>query len=138
MTGLSTPPQPAPDVDTEGFWRATAQGRLALCRCRECGTWLQPPLERCRLCGGLTAFQDVSGRGRVHSYIIVRHPVASGYLDNLPYTIALVELEEQERLRLSARLVDVEPAEVRIGMPVRAEIVALPGGAHRVPVFRPA
>jgi len=42
------PPQPSPDVDTAPFWAATAAGQLAICRCQDCGLWLQPPLERCR------------------------------------------------------------------------------------------
>lgn len=135
---LSVPPQPAPDPDTEGFWRATAEGRLAMCRCLACRTWMQPPLERCRRCGSETAFEDVSGDGEVHSYIVVRHPVAPGYLDNLPYVVALVELDEQPGLRLSARLLDTPPDEVRIGMRVRTEIVPHPGGDHHIPVFRAA
>lgn len=135
---LGVPPQPQPDVDTEGFWQATSEGRLALCRCRVCRTWLQPPLERCRRCGGETGFEDVSGGGEVHSYIVVRHPAVPGYLDNLPYVVALVELDEQPGLRLPARLVGVEPGEVRIGMRVDVEILPLPGGEHRVPVFRTA
>ena len=137
-TDLATPPQPDPDVDTEGFWQATAEGRLALCRCRTCRAWLQPPLERCRHCNEPTAFEAVTGRGVVHSYIVVHHPVAPGYLDQLPYVVALVELAEQQGLRLPGRLVGIEPPDVTIGMAVQAEIVPLPGGDHRVPVFRPS
>ena len=89
----STPPQPAPDPDTQGFWDATAAGTLALCRCVACRTWLQPPLERCRACAGSTRFETVSGRGTLYSFIVTRQRV-------------------------------------------RAEIVDLPGGAFRIPVFR--
>lgn len=135
---LDTPPQPEPDLDSEGFWRATAEGRLALCRCRSCGLWLQPPLERCRRCAGETAFEAVAGRGRLHSFIVVRHPAVPGYLEQLPYVVGLVELEEQDGLRLPARVVGFEPDEVRVGQPVEAEIVPLAGGDHRVAVFRPA
>lgn len=135
---LTMPPQPSPDVDTDGFWAATAEGRLALCRCRSCRTWLQPPLERCRRCGGDTAFEDVSGRGAIHSFIVVRHPAVPGFLDELPYVVGLVELVEQPGLRLPARIIGVEPDAVMIGMAVEAELVALPGGDRRVPVFRAA
>jgi len=138
MTDLaSLPPQPAPDVDSEGFWRATAEGRLALCRCRACGLWHQPPLERCRRCEGPTAFEDVAGTGSVYSFIVVRQPSVPGYLDDLPYVVALVELDEQVGLRLPARLVGIDPDEVAVGRAVRVELVELPGGDFTVPVFRP-
>jgi uncharacterized OB-fold protein len=134
---MSYPPQPAPDVDSARFWQATAEGRLALCRCVDCGLWLQPPLERCRRCGGATTFEDVSGNGSVYSFIVQRQPSVVGYVDAIPYVVALVELDEQPGLRLPARLVGVEPEDVRVDMRVTAELVELPGGDFTVPVFRP-
>jgi len=133
----SVPPQPAPDADSAGFWQATADGRLALARCTECRHWLMPPLERCRRCGGPVAWEVVRGTGRVHSFIVVHYPAVPGYAEDLPYVVGLIELDEQPGLRLSARIVGVEPDAVRIGQPVLADIVDLPGGPYRVPVFHP-
>lgn len=130
------PPQPLPDADTAGFWEATAEGRLAMCRCQDCGLWHQPPLERCRRCAGPTAFDDVAGTGTVATFIVQRQAAVAGYLDG-PYTVGLVELDEQTGLRLPARIVGIEPEDVRCGLRVRAEIVDLPGGSYKVPVFRP-
>ncbi len=136
MTAAQYPPQPVPDVDTEGFWQATAEGRLALCRCTECGLWLQPPLERCRRCAGATAFEEVAGTGTIYSFIVQRQPSVVGYQDAIPYVVALVELDEQTGLRLPTRIVGLEPEDVAVGMRVRAELVDLPGGDYKVPVFR--
>jgi uncharacterized OB-fold protein len=135
---FGVPPQPVPDVDTEGFWAATADGRLALCRCAACGLWLQPPMERCRRCAAPTAYEDVAGTGTVYSFIVQRQPSVVGYLDALPYVVALVELDEQRGLRLPSRLVGVEAEAVHVGMRVRAELVDLPGGDYKIPVFHPA
>ncbi len=135
---LTIPPQPSPDVDSAGFWRATAEGRLAICRCTACGLWHQRPLELCRKCAAPTTFEDVSGKGVVYSFIVVRHPVSPGYLDAVPYVIALVELPEQASLRLPTRIVDVEPAAVHVGMAVEVRLDPLPGGDFVVPVFTPA
>jgi uncharacterized protein len=137
VTAPQYPPQPAPDFDTAGFWEATAEGRLALCRCADCGLWLQPPLERCRRCAGPTRFEDVSGRGTVHTFLVQRQPSVVGYVDAVPYVVALVELDEQPGLRLASRIVDVEPEQVAVGMRVVADVVPLPGGDFHVPVFRP-
>jgi uncharacterized protein len=133
----STPPQPAPNVDSEGFWEATAEGRLVIRRCQACKLWLQPPLERCRECGAETAWEEVAGTGEVYSFIVVRQPSVPGYLDDLPYVVALVDLDEQVGLRLPTRL-DVEPDSVKVGMRVRAHLVPLAGGDFTIPVFAPA
>jgi uncharacterized protein len=137
MTTAQYPPQPAPDVDSEGFWAATAEGHLAFCRCVECGVWLHPPLERCRRCEGATAFEAVTGTGTIYSFIVQRQPSVAGYLDAIPYVVALVDLDGAPGVRLPARIVGIEPELVTVGMAVAAEFVALPGGDYRVPVFRP-
>ena len=136
MTAAQYPPQPVPDVDSEGFWDATAEGHLAMCRCVECGLWLQPPLERCRRCAGTTAFEAVSGTGTIYSFIVQRQPSVVGYQDEIPYVVALIELDEQLGLRLPSRIVGLEPEQVSVGMRVRAELVELPGGDYKIPVFR--
>jgi len=131
------PPQPAPDLDTDGFWRATAAGTLMLCRCQTCGHWHHPPLEHCRRCAAATAFEPVSGDGTVYTFIVQRQPAVVGYFDQVPYAVAVVELDEQPGLRLTGRVVDVDVDEVHIGLRVVARIDELPGGTYRVPVFIP-
>jgi uncharacterized OB-fold protein len=138
MSSIAVPPQPAPDADTAPFWEATAEGRLSLCRCQSCSLWLQPPLERCRRCGGPTAFEEVAGTGTIYSYIVQRQASVVGYVDAVPYVVAIVELDEQLALRLPARIVDVEPEEMYVGLRVSCRLTALPGGPFVIPVFAPA
>jgi uncharacterized OB-fold protein len=118
------PPLPVADPTTEGFWASLAEGTFRCCRCTDCRTWLQPPLERCRRCGGPTAWQEVSGDGTVFSFIVVRHQTIPGHTP--PYVVALVELVEQPGLRFTG-LLDAEPGEVAIGQPVRAVIAPIDG-----------
>lgn len=132
------PPQPDPDADTAPFWEATAGGELRICRCQACGHWHQPPLERCRRCAGPTAFEPIAGDGAIYTFIVQRQPAVVGYFDQVPYAVALVDLDEQAGLRLPGRVVGVEPDEVVIGMRVRARIDELPGGDRHVPVWVPA
>ena len=54
----------------------------------------------------------------------------------VPYVIAVVELEEQAGLRVLTNIVGTSSADVSINMPVRVEFVER--GAAFVPVFRPA
>lgn len=130
------PPQPAPDADSEAFWQATAAGRLTICRCTSCRLWLQPPLERCRVCNGPTAFEEISGNGEVYSFIVVRQASVPGYLTDLPYAVVLVELDEQKGLRLPSRIIGTPIESIRVGMRVKAELVRLSGGDYVVPIFR--
>jgi hypothetical protein len=135
VSGPAPPLQPALNPDTAGFWAATARGELALCWCAACDRFVQPPVERCPTCAGPMAFRPVSGKGHVHSFIVVHRAVVPGSAPG--DVIALVELVEQDGLRLATRLVDLDAAGVRIGLPVEAAIVDLPGGDHHIPVFRP-
>jgi uncharacterized OB-fold protein len=134
---VEVPPQPVPDDDSLGFWRAMERGQLEVCRCQQCRRWLHPPLERCPRCWSETAFEQVAGTGLVHAFIVVHQPAIPGYRDQLPYTVALVELDEQSGLRLPGRVVGIDPAGVTVGLRVAAEIVDLPGGDYKVAVFRP-
>jgi uncharacterized OB-fold protein len=135
LDALHTPPQPLPDTDSAGFWEATAKGELSLCRCDSCGLWMQPPLERCRKCNATTSYQPISGHGEVNSFIVQHRPVTVGYLDNVPYVVAIIEFDEQKGLRLPGRIVDMRPGEVTVGMRVKARLDNLPGGDFVVPVF---
>lgn len=132
----SLPPQPHPDFDSAPFWAATAEARLELCRCDACDIWHQPPLEHCRECGGETGFAPVSGAGTLRSFIVVRHAAVPGYLDDLPYVVGLVDLDEQAGLRLPTRLLDADLETLEIGQRVSAEIVPLAGGDFYVAAFR--
>lgn len=116
---LLLPPIPVPDVESQGFWDALADDRLDLCRCTECRTWMQPPLEHCRRCGAETTFEPASGNGTVYSFIVVRHPAVPGHIP--PYVVAMVELDEQPGLRLTG-ILDLDPDAVEIGMAVTADV----------------
>jgi uncharacterized OB-fold protein len=131
------PPQPDPDFDTAPFWEATADGRLAMCRCQSCQLWHYPPLERCRKCAGPTAFEPVTGSGTISTFIVQRQGAIVGYFKDLPYAVALVDLDEQPNLRLPGRIVDIDVDDVVIGMRVNARLEALPGGDFTVPVWVP-
>ena len=94
-----------------------------------------PPLERCRRCGAPTTFEPISGNGTIYTFIVQRQPAVVGYFDQVPYAVALVDIDEQPGVRLPGRVVDIDPDDVTIGMRVSARIVDLPGGNYRIPVF---
>ena len=131
----ASPPQPLVDADSAGFWAATARGEFAVCRCQECRRWIHPPIERCVKCAGPTAFEAVSGRGTIHSFIVANRPSVPGFGHLVPYVVAVVELAEQPGLRVVSRITGIDPGDVAIGQPVRAEVVDLRGGSFRIAEF---
>ncbi|MEA3460128.1 MAG: Zn-ribbon domain-containing OB-fold protein [Chloroflexota bacterium] len=84
--------------------------------CEKCGAKLFPPRDVCPECGNpVAASYAFSGQGEIYSYSTV-HQAPEGYEEFVPYTVALVKLEEGPLV--TAQLTDVDPDEVRIGMAV--------------------
>jgi uncharacterized OB-fold protein len=124
-------PYPVPDAETAPFWEAVAAGRLDLQRCRSCHRHVFYPRSLCPHCGGVDLdWVTVSGNGTVYSFTVV-HRAPAEFQAEAPYVVALVELEEG--VRMLTRLVEVEPAEVRVAMPV--EVILR--GEPPLPYFRP-
>jgi uncharacterized protein len=138
MTALADiPPQPLPNVETTAFWEATAAGHVALCRCTDCLTYLHPPLERCRVCGGETAFEELpSVTGTVTGRIVMHRSSVPGQGPG-PYAIVLVDMDAAPGVRLTGRIAGLDPADVRVGQRVAARIVPVPGSNYHQPEFVP-
>lgn len=114
------PPLPVPDALSRPFWEAAAQARLVIQQCRRSGRWFHPPQPVCTCCGQHDLeFREVSGRGVVESFVIMRDKRIAGFEDRVPYVNLFVELDEQPGLILVANLVGAEPDAVSIGDRVR-------------------
>jgi hypothetical protein len=116
------------------FWTGGANGELLVMRCGACGRWVHPPVASCPDCDGELSPQPASGEGTVFTFTVNRH--AYNPEVPLPYVIAIVELVEQEGLRLMTNLTNCDPDAVDIGMPVR--VAFEDHGEVFVPVFEPA
>ena len=104
--------------DNEFFWTSGEDGRLRFTRCQSCGYWIHPTGPICPECHSKElAPEVVSGSATLHTYTINRQAWIPGF--EPPYVVAIVELPEQEGLRLTTNLVNVELDDVRIGMPVQ-------------------
>jgi uncharacterized protein len=127
-------PRPALTQDNEFFFEGARAGTLLVQRCTVCGTLRHPPRPACPECGAFEWDTVASqGRGTVYSFVVVHHPQIPSF--DYPLPIAVVELEEGTRL--VADLVAVAADEVRIGMPVQVEMVAV-DDELTLPMFKPA
>ncbi|OCC24408.1 hypothetical protein MB02_07455 [Croceicoccus estronivorus] len=129
-------PVPAPDPETKPFWDGMQEGRLMIQRCPNTGTYQFPPTTFCP--GSLTTpeWVEASGRGKIFSWIVVRHPVPRDiFADKVPYVVALVELEEG--CRMTGNLIGCDPEDVKADMAV--EIAFNPVSPElTLPAFRPS
>jgi uncharacterized OB-fold protein len=109
---------PKLDTSNRHFWTGGEHGELRFLRCGACGCWIHPPGPVCPGCLSRDISPEaVSGYGRVHTYT-VNHKAWYPGLEP-PYVVAIVELPEQEGLRLTTNIVGCAPADVHVGMAVR-------------------
>lgn len=128
-------PRPVITHLNRGFWDGCAAGELRIQRCTRCGRWQHPPRGRCSAClAADVRFEATSGRGTVFSFTIVHHAFRPGLAT--PYLLALVELAEQDCVRLTTNIVGCVPDAVTIGMPVQVTFETQDDG-FAVPLFEP-
>jgi hypothetical protein len=115
------------------FYAECAKGRLCFQRCRACNTWRHLPRHGCAACGSTDwEWAPSTGRGRVFSWTVTHQAPFPGFAT--PYIVAVIELEEG--VRMAAGLRDVDPAELRLDLPVELDLEPVTETAA-VPFFRP-
>lgn len=131
--GAPTRPDPVYTPDAAFFWEGVARGELLGQRCAECKRFAHPPRPMCPACHSLKRENvKLSGRGKVCSWVIPRHPAPLGFAESP--IVALIELEEG--IRLVSNIIETQPEAVRNGLPVEVTFAPTRGG-RAVPVFRP-
>ncbi|WP_281728881.1 bifunctional MaoC family dehydratase N-terminal/OB-fold nucleic acid binding domain-containing protein [Gordonia paraffinivorans] len=119
--------KPSVSRDTAFFWEGVKAHELRIQRDGE-GALRHPPVPatwKPRQPDGTVPETDyvvAAGTGTVYSYVVHRAPKVPGR--QLPFVVALVELDEG--VRMLGELRGVEPEEVSIGMPVRVTFLDFP------------
>lgn len=133
---------PTPTSESAAFWTGGREGQLLIYRCHECGHFFHPPAPACWRCRSRdVAPGPVSGRATVAAYTINRQPWIPGF--EPPYVVAMVELAEERDVRLITNIIDVAPANLRVGLDVEVvfEDWTPPSGDEErrvwLPLFRP-
>jgi uncharacterized OB-fold protein len=110
-------PIPVKDHVTERFWESAREHRLLIQRCGDCDAFQFFPQTFCRVClSDRIEWVESSGRGQVYSYTIVHRSPNAGFDEDVPYSVALIDL--QEGVRMMSNVVEIEPQDLHVGMPV--------------------
>ena len=138
---MTAPPQipkplPNPSPISRPFWEAAKEHRLSIQRCLSCREYVFYPRTLCPHCGAAELeWVDVSGKATLYSYTIARRATARPWDADVPYVIAIVELEEG--VRMTTNIVGCAPEDVRIGMALVPEFQDVNEKITLV-MFRPA
>jgi uncharacterized protein len=118
---------PAVDEEAAPFWQAAEQGRLVVQACGSCGRRRHPPRPMCPSCRSTQrTWEQVTGTGRIWSYVVPHPPLLEPYSSLAPYNVVVVELDVDPRIRFVGNLIahrqaplnSVDPSTINIGEPV--------------------
>lgn len=111
--------KPLPNVnqDSKKFWTGCKVQELRFQKCKDCDHIRWPASMICPLCYSRdTQWIVASGKGKVYTFVVYHVAYHPGFKDDVPYVVAVVELEEGPHLLTN--IVGCRPDEVKCDMPV--------------------
>ena len=126
-------PQARETLDNAPYLQGWRRGKLVLQHCSSCNRFVFYPRAMCPHCwNDKLEWKDVSGKGKIVSFSLVRRPNDPVFNDEAP--IALAEVMLDENVAMLARILDGEPV---IGMRVTLASDAATTARYPLPAFRP-
>ena len=128
-------PLPRITGETKPFWNAARLGTLAIQRCDDCHQYQWYPRGFCSNCWSThIRYVKASGKGTVWTYTITYQNRSPGFSQEVPYVLALVELDEG--VKVFTNIIECKPDDVQIGMAVEVVFVQATPQIH-IPMFKP-
>lgn len=110
-------PLPVVTEESRPFWDGCQHGKLLLQYCNECHRYQFYPRLFCMHCGSnALRWVEASGQGVIYSFTIIHQNKSPEYVNDVPYNVAIVQLEEGSRLM--SNIVDIDTGEMRVDLPV--------------------
>ena len=110
---------PQVDHDSLPYWRHLREHNARLQKCEKCSRFRFPPMPSCPYCGALGgSWTPISGKGKVYTWMVIDHPIDPRLAAEVPFVIAMVELEEGPGV--AGRMVGIEREQIKGDMPVKA------------------
>ncbi|MCO5089569.1 OB-fold domain-containing protein [Bosea sp. (in: a-proteobacteria)] len=130
--------KPLPKIDALNapYWEGAKAGELRIQACGHCGRHSADPARLCMSCGSPElSWVAASGRARLWSFGIFHKAYFPSFAPDVPYNVAIVELEEGPRLY--SNIVGVANDDIKVGMPLKVHFEAVTDGVTLVK-FAPA
>jgi uncharacterized protein len=118
----------------DGFWTFGRTNDLYLRRCEQCAFWIHPPRPMCPRCRHRELrWEATTGKASLFTFT-VNHKAWNPEVP-VPYVVAIVELPEQEALRMTSNIVNCDIDDISIGMALRVTFEQQ--GELFIPLFEP-
>ena len=138
MTQGYAKPIPSPQAESDFYWEKANQGELWLRRCDPCGNAYFYPRDISPLCFSReTSWIQASGRATLYTYGIVHRAPHPGFMGDVPFVTAIVELEEGPRMPTNIVIDDPTPEKLQIGMALEVTFERITDTIC-LPKFKPA
>jgi enoyl-CoA hydratase/carnithine racemase/uncharacterized OB-fold protein len=121
---------------TKEFWKATKQGKLLVQHCIDCNSNIFFPKKVCPECWSKNlTWIESTGKAKIYTFTVMLDQVEPKFMGDLPYVIAMVDLDEG--IRMTTRIVNCKPENVAIGMSVEVVFQEVSPECS-LPMFQPA
>jgi uncharacterized protein len=129
-------PIPVPSAESQAYWDGLRDRKLLMPRCDACGKYWFPPSLLCPHCNATKwTWTSTSGRGRIFSYVVYHRVYHPGFADEVPYAVAVIELDEGPRMVSNV----IGTAPDKLACDLRVEVVYQPiTDTITLPKFKPA
>jgi len=129
-----TKPLPVVQPWSKKFWEGTKEGKFLIQHCKDCDSNIFYPRKFCPKCWSENLdWIEASGKGKIVTFTTAYAMVEPCFMDELPYTLAYIDLDEG--IRIMSRIVECDPADIEIGMSV--EVVFIQRDDFMLPYFKP-
>ena len=110
-------PLPQPTQWSKPFWEGCRKHEFLVQKCQDCHKYIFYPKMFCPDClSSNLEWVKSSGKGKVYSYMVVYSYQPTEFEENLPYVVAIIELEEG--IRLMSNVIGCSPETVKCDMKV--------------------
>lgn len=117
--------RPLPEITEENaaFWIGGARGELMIAHCDACDFAIHPPQLICPNCLSRRVTPRAAlGTGTIYSFTINHQSWMPGL--KVPYVLVVADLDGEPGVRMTAELINADPARVAIGQRVAVGFVA--------------
>lgn len=113
-------PLPQPSRWTKKYWEGAKDHKLLIQKCSACGNYMFYPRLYCVHCfSEHIEWVEASGKGKIYSYTVTLSNPVSTFMEDLPFTIAIIELDEG--VRMLSHVVNCDHGKLKCDM--RVEVV---------------